>query len=113
MEFNCNNCGAEIKYEAKTQSLKCPYCGAVNEIKNETITESNSLPENIDKIVPLTVSKEEVEQRIFEYIASGTHIPDDMLVNTKIKSIEFQYVPAFDFTNFIVGGYNDKEDYSI
>lgn len=31
----------------------------------------------------------------------------------KTEPFKFQYVPTFDFTNFIVGGYNDKEDYSI
>ena len=31
----------------------------------------------------------------------------------KTEPFESQYVPAFDFTNLIVGGYNDKEDYSI
>ena len=32
-QVNCKNCGATLKYAPGTDTLKCEYCGAVNEIE--------------------------------------------------------------------------------
>ncbi len=32
-EITCKNCAAKLHFEPGTSSLKCPYCGTVNEIK--------------------------------------------------------------------------------
>ncbi len=32
-EITCKNCAAKLEFEPGTTSLKCPYCGTVNEIK--------------------------------------------------------------------------------
>ncbi len=32
-EIKCSNCSAALKFEPGSKSLKCPYCGTVNEIK--------------------------------------------------------------------------------
>src|SRR3954471_14105851 len=31
-QFPCKNCGANLVFEPGTTSLKCPYCGALNDI---------------------------------------------------------------------------------
>lgn len=31
-DFPCQNCGAKLHYDATTQALKCPYCGATQAI---------------------------------------------------------------------------------
>ncbi len=35
-QFPCKQCGANLQFEPGTTSLKCPYCGAVNEIAAPT-----------------------------------------------------------------------------
>ena len=34
-QFPCKNCGADLKFSPGTDALKCPYCGAENEIEFE------------------------------------------------------------------------------
>ncbi len=44
--FACRGCGASLEYAPGTTNLKCPYCGAENEIKVETgPVEEHSLQE--------------------------------------------------------------------
>lgn len=93
MSLNCNSCGAEIEYAAGSQSLKCPYCGAMNEIAKP----EDKLPDEVEKIIPLTVNKDDLESRVYEYMASGNYTPDDMLNEAKIISRNFLYAPAYAF----------------
>ena len=93
MSDKCNSCGAEIQYEAGSQSLKCPYCGASNEIKRA----EDQVPSTVEKIIPLTVTHDDLEKRAYAYMASGNYTPDDMLESTTFTKQECFYVPAFLF----------------
>lgn len=93
MSEKCNSCGAEIKYAAGSQSLKCPYCGAANEIHKE----EDQLPGAVEKIIPLTVSQDDLEKRVYGYMASGAYTPDDMLEAATFTKQECFYVPAYLF----------------
>jgi LSD1 subclass zinc finger protein len=93
LNLRCNGCGGEIEYEAGSQSLKCPYCGAINEIAKP----EDKVPDNVEKIIPLTVKKEDLENRVYEYMASGDYTPDDMIDEAKIISRQFLYVPTYKF----------------
>ncbi|ATB70785.1 hypothetical protein SJPD1_2696 [Sulfurospirillum diekertiae] len=89
----CNGCGGEIEYEAGNQSLKCPYCGAINEIAKP----ENRVSDHVEKVIPLTVKKQDLENRVYEYMASGNYTPDDMIEEAKIINRQFFYVPAYKF----------------
>lgn len=93
MSEKCNSCGAEIEYEAGSQSLKCPYCGATNEIQRA----EDSLPSQVEVIIPLKVNQDDLEKRVYGYMASGNYTPDDMLESTTFTKQECFYVPAFLF----------------
>lgn len=93
MSEKCNSCGAEIEYAAGSQSLKCPYCGAANEIHKA----EDKLPDAVEKIIPLTVSQDDLEKRVYGYMASGAYTPDDMLEAATFTKQECFYVPAFLF----------------
>lgn len=90
---NCTSCGAGIEYSAGVQSLKCPYCGAVNDIKRP----ENGLPSVIDKIIPLAITIEELEKKAYSYMANGDYTPDDMLEAAVFTKKEQVYVPAYIF----------------
>ena len=93
MSDKCNSCGAEIEYEAGSQSLKCPYCGAVNEIKRA----EDQVPRTVEKIIPLTVTQDDLEKRAYAYMAGGNYTPDDMLEAATFTKRELLYVPAYLF----------------
>ena len=50
-EFKCKNCGASLVFEPGTTSMKCPYCGAENEIEiSDEIIEELDLDEYLAKL---------------------------------------------------------------
>ena len=114
MSDKCNSCGAEIEYEAGSQSLKCPYCGAINEIKRA----EDQVPSTVEKIIPLTVTQDDLEKRAYAYMASGNYTPDDMLEAATFTKRELLYVPAYlfkvtyDATWTASFGYDRKEPYT-
>jgi len=44
-EITCKNCAASLNFEPGTSSLKCPYCGTVNEIAVDTEELTKALEE--------------------------------------------------------------------
>ena len=93
MADTCNSCGAEIAFEAGRQSLTCPFCGAVNKIARP----EDALETAFDRIVPITVTPHELDNRLYAYMASGNFTPDDMIEASIITLRERYYVPAFAF----------------
>ena len=50
-EFKCKNCGASLVFEPGTTSMKCPYCGAENEIEiSDEVIEELDLEEYLAKL---------------------------------------------------------------
>ena len=93
MADTCNSCGAEIAFEAGRQSLTCPFCGAVNKIERP----EDALETAFDRIIPITVTPHELDNRLYAYMASGNFTPDDMIEASIITLRERYYVPAFAF----------------
>ena len=93
MADTCNSCGAEIAFEAGRQSLTCPFCGAVNKIERP----EDALETAFDRIIPITVTPHELDNRLYAYMASGNFTPDDMIETSTITLRERYYVPAFAF----------------
>ena len=93
MADTCNSCGAEIAFEAGRQSLTCPFCGAVNKIERP----EDALETAFDRIIPITVTPHELDNRLYAYMASGNFTPDDMIEASTITLRERYYVPAFAF----------------
>ena len=89
----CNSCGAEIVFEAGKQSLICSFCGAVNQVERP----EDALETSFDRIVPITVTPHELDNRLYAYMVSGNFTPDDMIEASTITLRERYYVPAFAF----------------
>lgn len=50
-EFKCKNCGASLVFEPGTTSMKCPYCGAENEIEiSDEVIEELDLEDYLAKL---------------------------------------------------------------
>ena len=93
MAETCNSCGTEIVFEAGKQSLTCPSCGAVTQVSRP----GDALETSFDRIVPISVTPHELDNRLYAYMASGNFTPDDMLEVSKITQRKRSYVPAFAF----------------
>lgn len=110
----CNSCGAEIVFEAGKQSLTCPFCGAVNLVERP----EDALETAFDRVVPISVTPHELDNRLYAYMASGTFTPDDMIEASTITLRERLYVPAFAFkvnyeaTWTATFGYDRQEAYT-
>jgi hypothetical protein len=89
----CKSCGAEIVFEASQQSLVCTYCGTVNQIKRA----EDALITSFDRIVPMLVTPQELDKRVYAYMSSGDFTPDDILEASTITVKERCYVAAFGF----------------
>lgn len=50
--FPCINCGADLKFDPNTNSLKCPYCGAENEVESDesTVVEEGDFHEKLREL---------------------------------------------------------------
>lgn len=89
----CNSCGAEIVFEAGRQSLTCTFCGAINLVERP----EDALETSFDRIVPISVTPSELDNRLYAYMARGDFTPDDMIEASTITLRERYYVPAFAF----------------
>jgi hypothetical protein len=89
----CRSCGAKIEYAAEEKSLKCLYCGTVNEIHRP----EDALPDAVDAIIPMGMSVEALERSAQAYMAQGDFTPDDMLEVAVFTRRERLYVPAHRF----------------
>ncbi len=89
----CRSCGAKIEYAAEEKSLKCLYCGTVNEIQRP----EDALPDAVDAIIPMGMSVEALERSAQAYMAQGDFTPDDMLEVAVFTRRERLYVPAHRF----------------
>jgi hypothetical protein len=92
-DLNCRSCGSKIEYAAEEKSLKCLYCGTVNEIHRP----EDALPDAVDAIIPMGMSVEALERSAQAYMAQGDFTPDDMLEVAVFTRRERLYVPAHRF----------------
>ena len=97
MKRECHSCGAEIVFEPGQQALACEYCGTVNEIRPQHGEADYVPPAAFARIVPMRVTAQALDERVWAYMASGDFTPDDMLEKARITLRERYYVPAFVF----------------
>lgn len=114
MSEQCRNCGAEIEYQAGSQSLVCPYCNTLNEIKKP----EDELPTEVDLIIPLSINQKDLENQVYIFLAKDNYAPDDIIQSAIFLKRECLYVPAYIFridyqaewtASF---GYDRKEPYT-
>ncbi|WP_158540818.1 tetratricopeptide repeat protein [Thiomonas sp. X19] len=105
-----------MEYSARERSLKCPYCGAVTEIPKSSEKET---PGQVKAILPLSVSRTDLVDAVYEHLASGDLTPDNLLEHATFTKTESFYVPAYIFTGDFEAkwtasfGYDRKEQYTI
>ena len=114
MSEKCKTCGAGIEYSATSHSLKCPYCGAVNEIRKP----EEQVPTQVELIIPLAVKQEVLDAQVYRFMASDSYAPDDLIDASTFTKRDCFYVPAYLFSidyeaNWTASfGYDRQEPYT-
>lgn len=94
LKLLCSGCGANLEYSAGARALKCVYCAAVTEIPRADDEEVDVAP---DHVVTLTVSRNQLEDAVFQHLAEGKYTPDNLLEHATFTKIEQFFVPAYAF----------------
>jgi len=112
-KIGCKNCGAEVVFDPSTQLSNCNFCGSTFEIESAT-DEEIIKP---DSILPFSISKEEYQKAVFEFLSEGDYTPDDILTSTIFESVNGSYLPMWLYSGKYSGnwsassGYNRTEEY--
>jgi LSD1 subclass zinc finger protein len=115
LKLLCSGCGASLEYSAGARALKCVYCAAVTEIPRASEDEIDATP---DHIVTLVVTRNQLEDAVFQHLAEGKYTPDNLLEHATFTKVEQFFVPAYAFTgkyeaNWTASfGYNRTEHYT-
>jgi len=95
LKLLCSGCGASLEYSAGARALKCVYCAAVTEIPRAEDEEVDAVP---DYVVTLIVSRNQLEDAVFQHLAEGKYTPDNLLEHATFTKVEQFFVPAYVFT---------------
>ncbi len=90
--FECTSCGASMSYDASARALRCPFCGS-------TAMEQRAATRSIQPmgVVPLSVSREQAETTLRQWLGTGFWRPSDAARAARIGEIAAVYVPYWVF----------------
>lgn len=110
IENTCPNCKGELIFDVKTRLYKCEYCGTsfretsdeeinmdsyTDTIKEELHEEQTKFEELVlDKILPFTIDKAQVEEIILEYTRKKVLVSAEV-IDQFVEKMEKIYVPFF------------------
>jgi len=116
LKLVCKGCGASLEYSAGARALKCVYCSAVTEIPAE---EDEALADTPEIVVPMAVTKAQLEDAVYQHLAAGKYTPDNLLEHATFSKVEQFYVPAYVFSGGFDAewtasfGYDRTEHYTV
>ena len=112
----CKGCGASLEYSAGARALKCVYCSAVTEIP---AAEEEALADAPALVVPMAVTRAQLEDAVYQHLASGKYTPDNLLEHATFTKVEQFYAPAYVFSGRFEAewtasfGYDRTEHYTV
>jgi len=112
-KISCSNCGAELMFDPGTQMTNCNFCGSKFEIEKMD-DEQIIIPHSI---LPFSVSKEEYEHSVLDWLSEGDYTPDDILDSAIFSSVNGLYLPMWFYQGRYDGnwsassGYDREEEY--
>ena len=106
-KIGCSNCGAELLFDPGTQMSNCNFCGSSFEITNAN-DEVIIVP---DGILPFSVTIDEYNKKVLEWLSEGDYTPDDILGGSQFSSSNGLYLPMFFFTGKYSGNWSASSGY--
>lgn len=101
--YKCPNCGGEVVVENFATTTKCPFCGATNIVKRDSI--HGLLP---DAILPIANSKVEAFEAGKAWIKKKFFAPSKVKKNFKAENFSGTYFPSFSFSSDTVSNYTGR-----
>lgn len=90
--FVCAGCGASMSYDARSQALRCPFCGSDN------LSEDHDTKVLKPKaVVPFQVPLRDAEAHLRRWLASSWWRPGDLAQAAVIERLTQVYVPYWVF----------------
>jgi predicted RNA-binding Zn-ribbon protein involved in translation (DUF1610 family) len=90
--FDCTGCGASMSYDASAQALRCPFCGSTKMERREGVRAIQP-----DAVVPLSISRQQAESTLREWLGRGFWRPGDAARASHIGEMTAVYVPYWVF----------------
>jgi hypothetical protein len=93
--FTCSNCGATTSFDPKSQTLRCPFCGA-----EMAVRATGAAVPTIDApqyVLPFKITRDQAEQRIRDWLGSSFLAPGDLKSRSALDRGQGTYVPFWRF----------------
>lgn len=101
-QVRCEQCGADLAFEPRTQRATCHYCGHTFDIQ----AAGEKPVMTPDGIIPFQVSREVCTEQILEWLIQGDETPDDILQGCTMFSIAGAYLPFYWYQGHYTGNYS-------
>jgi predicted RNA-binding Zn-ribbon protein involved in translation (DUF1610 family) len=90
--FQCRGCGAAMNYDAKAQSLKCPFCGSLDLVADPS--QGILAPEFV---IPFSFDRATAEGHLRSWLGSSFWHPNDLRTGAQLTELRAVYVPFWVF----------------
>jgi DNA-directed RNA polymerase subunit RPC12/RpoP len=91
--FRCDGCGASMSYDAKVQTLRCPFCGGE---KLEAEKDAKTLAPKF--VVPFVMEQHDAVARLKQWMGSSFWRPGDLATAAIVTKLTAVYVPYWVFS---------------
>ena len=92
ISFDCQGCGASMRYDAEVRALRCPFCGSTHVVRQPPrahVTPQLAVPSRIDR--------RRAEQILRQWLNTGFWRPSDASTSSTIAEMRGVYVPFWTF----------------
>jgi len=90
--FQCEGCGASMSYDARAQSLRCPFCGSIR-LKSQADKKTLS-PQ---RVVPFRVGQNQAVAAVRAWLGRGMFRPSNLATDAIVVQTQRVYVPYWVF----------------
>ncbi|HEV3163417.1 MAG TPA: hypothetical protein VGZ22_05210 [Isosphaeraceae bacterium] len=94
--FQCKSCGASMNYDARAQSLKCPFCGSLDLVEDKS--QGILAPECV---IPFAIDRNAAESRLRSWLGSSIWHPTDLRQTAQLTELRAVYVPFWIFDSHV------------
>jgi DNA-directed RNA polymerase subunit RPC12/RpoP len=91
--FVCQGCGASMSYDARAQTLRCPFCGSEHLQKEK---DHNTLQPRW--VIPFAMSEARASMALRQWLGKGFWRPGDLAQTAVITKMTPVYVPYWVFS---------------
>ena len=91
--FQCQGCGASMSYDARAQTLRCPFCGSerLEEQRDAKVLRPQS-------VIPFAIEQHDALTRLRQWLGSSFWRPGDLAQAAEVTTLTRVFVPYWVFS---------------